>query len=68
MAQVIGYKYGFLGGASGRIGDEIVFNGDLAAHSDYEEIKSFIQERGLRLVYFRQYPLTDIGSIIEESE
>ena len=69
-AQVIlpGYKYGFLGGASGRIGDEIVFNGDLAAHSDYEEIKSFIQERGLRLVYFRQYPLTDIGSIIEESE
>lgn len=68
-AQILlpGYKYGFLGGASGRVGNEIIFNGDLSAHSDYSKIKNFIKSRGLSIVYFHQYPLTDIGSIIEET-
>lgn len=61
-----GYKYGFLGGASGRVGRTMIFNGNLAAHSDYEAIKDFIERRSLDIVYFGQYPLTDIGSIIEE--
>ena len=67
-AQVLieGYQYGFLGGASGRVGDEIIFNGDLSQHSDYAAIREFIENRGLRVVFFRDYPLTDIGSIIEE--
>ena len=67
-AQVLieGYQYGFLGGASGRVGDEIIFNGDLSQHSDYAAIREFIEKRGLRVVFFRDYPLTDIGSIIEE--
>lgn len=68
--QVIlhGYPYGFLGGASGRIGDTILFNGDLSKHSDFNEISRFITSRGLKIKYFAEYPLTDIGSIIQEKE
>ena len=61
-----GYSYGFLGGASGRIGREILFNGNLSAHPDFAEICSFIESRRLSWVYFKDYPLTDIGSIISE--
>lgn len=61
-----GYECGFIGGTGGRIGNEIVFNGDLSAHPDYGAIRDFISERGLGLVYFKDEPLTDIGSVIEE--
>lgn len=61
-----GYANGFIGGASGRIDDEILFNGDLSVHSDHEKIKSFIEGCGLRIRYFKDYPLTDIGSIVSE--
>lgn len=59
-----GYDYGFLGGASGRLDDTMIFNGDLQAHPDREKIRSFITERGLKIKYFDSYPLTDIGSIV----
>jgi len=61
-----GYDYGFIGGASGKVGNRIIFNGDITLHSDYDKIRSFIEARNLEIVYFDQYPLTDIGSIIEE--
>ena len=61
-----GFPYGFIGGASGRVGDEIVFNGNIKAHSDYEAIKAFIESCGLSLRSFDGLPLTDIGSIISE--
>jgi len=61
-----GFDTGFIGGASGRVGDEIIFNGDLSAHPDFEKIRDFIQCRGLKVRYFPGLPLTDIGSIIEE--
>ena len=67
QVKLPGFKYGFIGGASGRIGDEIIFNGDLAAHSDFKKIKEFIEGCGLKLKYFEEYPLTDIGSIIESA-
>ncbi len=60
-----GFEYGFLGGASGRVGHEVIFNGDLSVHPDYIAIRSFIEDRGLKVTYFPDYPLTDIGSIIE---
>lgn len=60
-----GFDYGFIGGASGRVGDEIIFNGDLSAHPDFVSIVNFIESRGLKVKYFPTYPLTDIGSIIE---
>ena len=61
-----GHDEGFIGGASGRVGDEIVFSGDLSAHPDYEKIIAFIENHGLRVKYFPEFPLTDIGTIIEE--
>lgn len=61
-----GYSTGFIGGCSGRIGNEIVFNGDLSAHPDFHIIKSFIESRSLNCTWFSGYPLTDIGSIISE--
>lgn len=61
-----GYSYGFLGGTSGRIGREILFNGNLLLHPDFDKICVFVESRGLSCVYFKDYPLTDIGSIIVE--
>lgn len=59
-----GYDTGFIGGTSGRIGDTVVFNGNLAAHPDFDAIKSFIESKDLALKWFEGWPLTDIGSII----
>ena len=59
-----GYDTGFIGGASGRVGDEIIFNGDLSAHPDFQKIKDFIEERGLECKWLPEYPLTDIGTIM----
>ena len=60
-----GYQYGFIGGASGRVGEEFVFCGDITVHSDFERIQDFVESRGVRLKWF-DFPLTDVGSIIEE--
>ena len=59
------FTYGFIGGASGRIGRKIIFNGNLEMHPDHEKIAAFIESRDLELVYFSSYELEDIGSIIE---
>ncbi len=61
-----GYKRGFIGGASGRIVDEIWFNGDIEAHPDWERIRDLIEGCGLSVRSFAGLPLMDIGSIIEE--
>jgi len=61
-----GYPFGFIGGACGCVGGELVFNGDLSAHPDFDAIRVFTEARGVRLRYFPSHPLTDIGSIIEE--
>jgi len=63
-----GYKYGFIGGASGKIDNEIIFNGDLSAHPDYERIIDFINQCGLKTAFFKEYRLTDIGSIISSEK
>ncbi len=62
-----GFETGFFGGAAGRVGDTVVFNGDLSAHPDAPAIRAFIASRGLEVQDFPAYPLTDIGSVIEES-
>ena len=59
-----GFDTGFIGGTSGRIGNTMIFNGDLSAHPDFVAIRRLIGSRGLALKYFPEYPLTDIGSII----
>lgn len=59
-----GYDTGFIGGCSGRVGNKVIFNGNLKAHPDFQRILSFIKSRGLDCVWFPEYELTDIGSII----
>ena len=61
-----GYKNGFIGGCSGRIANDIWFNGDITEHPDSKEIAGFIKKCGLDIKYISGRPLMDIGSIIEE--
>lgn len=64
FVRLDGYDTGFIGGTSGRVGNEIVFNGDLSAHPDFQPIVKFIEDHGLTYKWFEGYPLTDIGSIL----
>ena len=63
-----GFNYGFIGGCAGHLvidgNRTIVFNGNLSVHPDYHKIANFIHERNIALIYFEDYPLTDIGSIL----
>lgn len=66
-----GFDYGFIGGCCGHVIDNdgqhvIVFNGDLTMHPDHPEIISFIEEHGIKPVWFKGEPLMDIGSILTE--
>lgn len=60
-----GFKTGFIGGASGRVGGQVIFHGALPKHPDFLRIRTFIESIGLLPVWFDEFPLTDIGSIIE---
>jgi hypothetical protein len=62
-----GQTHGFLGGASGRVGDEMIFHGNLSAHPDFEKISAFMKKHKCKLKYFEEFELEDIGSIIELS-
>ena len=64
FVKLRGADTGFIGGASGRVDDEIVFNGDLSAHPNFREITAFIEAQGLGCKWFESYELEDIGSII----
>ncbi|MGB3366725.1 MAG: DUF6873 family GME fold protein [Acidaminobacteraceae bacterium] len=56
--------YGFIGGASGRYKDEIWFYGDVSEHPDYKRIKTFIEDRNLKVKYFEEFELEDMGSLL----
>lgn len=62
--ELEGYNTGFIGGASGRIGEYVIFNGNLEAHPDIDDIVGFIEKRGLKCKWFQNWSLTDIGSIV----
>lgn len=62
--ELPGYRYGFIGGASGMIEGKVYFNGDLSAHPDHERICAFIEEHGCRPVWYPGEALKDIGSIV----
>ncbi len=55
---------GFLGGASAGFEDTIVFHGDLSQHPDFLRISEFLEAAHKRLLYFEEFPLTDIGSVL----
>jgi hypothetical protein len=58
-----GFEYGFLGGASGRAGNTVLFNGGLDTHPDGDEVRRFILDRGLEVFEVRGRELADIGTI-----
>lgn len=59
------FSHGFIGGASGRVEDALVWNGSLDDHPDQDAIRGFVQSKGIKNIEFEGYPLIDIGSIIE---
>ena len=61
-----GFEYGFIGGATGRAGEYMMFNGDLSVHPDSEAVRQFVNERGIEVFEVKGKPLYDIGTIIAE--
>ncbi|MCH5171114.1 MAG: hypothetical protein J1F24_07490 [Oscillospiraceae bacterium] len=60
-----GQNYGFLGGASGLIGEnKLFFNGDLTYHKDFLAIMQFLSYHNVKYTDIKNKPLTDVGSII----
>jgi len=60
-----GQNYGFIGGTSGRVGDDMIFHGNLSVHPDFNKIADFLKKHNCNLKYFEEFELEDIGSIIE---
>lgn len=60
-----GKSYGFIGGASGKIGDKVYFFGNLDSHRDGDKIKAFLDFHCVPFECLFDGVLTDIGGIIE---
>lgn len=58
-----GYKYGFIGGASGRYLNTIYLTGTIDHHPDCGRIVHFIESRGKTLKYLSNRVIFDAGSI-----
>lgn len=59
------YSYGFIGGASGKIGDTLYFTGDVTKHSEYSSIKSFCAKFDVKISSLSKDAMYDYGSIVE---
>ncbi len=62
--SLLGYSYGFIGGASVRIGDEMLFFGDVTAHPDYARIEYFLHKYAVYPVSLSDGILTDYGGAV----
>ncbi|MFZ7132984.1 MAG: DUF6873 family GME fold protein [Eubacteriales bacterium] len=60
-----GFKEGFIGGAGGVLlqQNEVIFNGNIRLHPDFQRIHNFIMEKGMKYQCLSSGPLIDIGSI-----
>ena len=59
-----GYNSGFIGGATVKIKNTLLFTGDISEHPDFNKIENFCYDFGIKTDYIKNYPLTDIGSPI----
>lgn len=59
-----GYSCGFIGGCSVRIGNEMLFTGDITNHPDYPAITAFLHKHGCKPVCLSENVLTDYGGFI----
>ncbi len=67
--ELRGMNYGFIGGASGLIDRNVLaFNGELSAHPDGDNIKNFCKNHGAEVIELKKGILTDIGSIITNTD
>lgn len=57
-------NYGFIGGASGVIGDTVLFFGDIRTHPDYKRITEFIKNEGMEYICLCDGVLKDIGGLV----
>lgn len=62
-----GYKYGFIGGASGRFNNSIIFTGNIDHHPDRDKIYSFIEAAGCNVKLLTDEPALDTGSLLISS-
>ena len=62
-----GYKYGFIGGATGKFRNSILFTGEIDLHPDRDNIYSFIETRGLSITILSAEPALDTGSLLISS-
>lgn len=63
--DIFGWDRGFIGGASGKIGDNLlVFCGDFSMHEDCERIKTFCSKYNVECVSLSNERLMDFGSVI----
>jgi hypothetical protein len=58
-----GYDCGFIGGASGVVGQEVLFFGDPTRHPDGQRILSLISASGFKWKGLSDLPLTDYGGL-----
>ena len=58
------YEYGFIGGASGVLGDTVYFLGNPDLHRDGKKIRAAITDAGYKLCALSDEPLADLGRII----
>ncbi len=65
FVELPGYDYGFLGGSSFKLGDNIIaVNGNIDTHPDSEKIRVFCKMAGVELISLSEQSLMDIGSAI----
>lgn len=65
FVKLPGFDYGFLGGASFKLGDNILgFNGNIEMHPDYDKIMKFCKSSGVEVISLSEQSLMDIGSAV----
>lgn len=63
--DIFGWDRGFIGGASGKIADNLlVFCGDLSMHEDFERIIEFCGKYNVECVSLSKERLMDLGSVV----
>ena len=59
-----GYKYGFIGGSSGKLDRMIFLTGTIHHHPDNKQIIEFINKCGSEIIILTKDKIIDIGSIL----
>ena len=62
--ELPGYNYGFIGGASGVLENNIYFTGEILSHPQGRFIKEFCEELGFKTICLSSKKLLDIGGIM----